>query len=529
MKHIVSLLLLTLFATLATLAVVARADDSKSVAAEVAAKLFSRDNLVAWCIVPFDSKKRGPLERVAMLERLGFRHYAYDWRDEHVPTFDTEVVEIQKHGIELTSVWFPGLDANGKKLLDVLKARGVKTQLWVTGGGEPTRTSDERRQRIVAEAIRLRPIAEAADAQGCTVGLYNHGGWFGEPENQLAILDELKLPNVGIVYNLHHGHAHLDRLPELLKKMMPHLYVLNLNGMVVRGDEDGRKILPLGAGVLDLWVLKTIRDSGYRGPIGILGHTNDDAEERLRDNLDGLDWLLPQLAGEKPAAKPQYRTPVAPATAPAAAAGPAPAGAFVDGKFGKALDARVARADVSGRQEYREPPITVECWAKLFDNQPFNILIANEPKSSGTHWELFTFAGTGRLTVYLPGMTPDHVHSEAVVTDGRWHYLGFIYEPRRARLFVDGKQVADKAIESKNNPPQAGGLTIGSLVTHEIGCAGLIDEVRLTRGIREIKEVPNSPLKADEQTLGLWRFDARDEERARDEGQLKQPARLLSK
>ncbi|MBI3862692.1 MAG: c-type cytochrome [Planctomycetia bacterium] len=512
----------------AFLTVAIRADEKKPAVADAAIHLYDRDNLVAWCIVPFDSKKRGPVERVAMLKRLGFRHYAYDWRDEHVPTFDTEVVELQKHGIELTSVWFPGLDANGRKLLDVLKARGVKTQLWVTGGGEPTRTPEEQKQRVIAEANRLRPIAEAAAAMGSTVGLYNHGGWFGEPENQLAILAELKLPNVGIVYNLHHGHTQLDRFPELLKKMLPHLYVLNLNGMVAKGDQQGQKILPLGAGDLDLGLLKTIRDSGYKGPIGILGHTNDDAEERLRDNLDGLDWLLPQLQGAKPGAKPKYRTPVPTAAAPAAAGGPAPAAALVEGKFGKALDARAARAEVGGRTDYRDPPITVECWARLFDKQLFNILVANEPKSSGTHWELFTFAGTGRLTVYVPGMIPDHVHSEAVITDGRWHHLAFIYEPRRARLYVDGKQVADTPIESKKNPPQAGGLAIGSLVTHDIGCAGLIDEVRVSRGVREIKAIPDAPLKADESTLGLWRFDTREEQRTRDEGTLNQPARLVS-
>src|SRR5687768_9449389 len=39
---------------------------------------FSRENLVAWCIVPFDSTKRGPEERAAMLDRLGFRRFAYD-------------------------------------------------------------------------------------------------------------------------------------------------------------------------------------------------------------------------------------------------------------------------------------------------------------------------------------------------------------------------------------------------------------------------------------------------------------------
>lgn len=272
-------------------------------------RLFARDNLVAWCIVPFDAKKRGPVERVAMLKELGFRHYAYDWRDEHLPTFDTEVAELEKQKIELTAVWFSGLDANGRKLLDVLKTHGIKTQLWVTGGGEPTKTSEEQRQRVLAEAARIRPIAEAAAAQGCTVALYNHGGWFGEPENQLAIIEELKLPNVGMVYNLHHGHAHLDRFPKLLQEMKPHLLALNLNGMVPDGERRGRKILPLGAGDLDLELLKVIAASGYRGPIGILGHTNDDAEERLRDNLDGLDWLMPQLGGQPAGARPRYRTP----------------------------------------------------------------------------------------------------------------------------------------------------------------------------------------------------------------------------
>ena len=536
MRLIIQVGSLTIICLLTACAGLSRAADenkpgsaTEAAASAAAARLFARDNLVAWCIVPFDSKKRGPVERVAMLRRLGFRHYAYDWRDEHLPTFDTEVAELQKNGIELTAVWFPGLDAPGKKLLQVLKDRGVKTQLWVTGGGEQAGTPEQQRQRVVAEAARIRPIAEAASAQGCSVALYNHGGWFGEPENQLAIISELKLPNVGIVYNLHHGHAHLGRFAELLKKMLPHLVAINLNGMVTGGEAQGRKILPLGAGDLDLDLLKTIRDSGYRGPIGILGHTDDDAEERLRDNLDGLDWLVPQLHGAKAGAKPKYRTPVPqpPVPQPRAAGSP-PAAALGEGKFGLALDARVACADVAGGPEYRDPPLTVECWGRLFDRQRFNILVANEPKSSGTHWELFTFTGTGRLTVYLPGMTPDHVHSEAVVTDGQWHYLAMIYEPRRMRLFVDAKLVADAPIASRNVAAQAAGLAIGSLATHEIGCAGLIDEVRISQGVREVTAIPDKPFEADDKTLGLWRFDARQEQAIKDEGKLNQAARLVS-
>jgi hypothetical protein len=58
--------------------------------------LFRKENLMAWCIVPFDSKKRNPVDRAKMLKDLGFTKFAYDWRDEHIPTFDQEIAELKK-------------------------------------------------------------------------------------------------------------------------------------------------------------------------------------------------------------------------------------------------------------------------------------------------------------------------------------------------------------------------------------------------------------------------------------------------
>jgi sugar phosphate isomerase/epimerase len=268
--------------------------------------LFARDNLVAWCIVPFDAKKRGPAQRVEMLRALGFKKYAYDWRAEHLPGFDEEVALLKKAQIKLTAVWFPAnLGDDAKKLLAVIKKHGVKPQLWITMG-EPA--GEDRAAKVQAAAKVLKPIAEEAAQLGCSVALYNHGGWFGEPENQVAIIEALKLKNVGIVYNQHHGHDHFDRFPELLKLMKPHLLAVNLNGSVKGGDRIGKKIVPLGTGELDVKLLRAVRDSGYGGPIGILGHTQDDAAERLADNLDGLKWLLPQLDGKEPGPRPTYRT-----------------------------------------------------------------------------------------------------------------------------------------------------------------------------------------------------------------------------
>ncbi len=462
---------------------------------------FQADNLVAWCIVPFDAKKRGPKERVEMLARLGFKKYAYDWRAEHLPTFGEELDLLKQHQIELTGLWFPtAMNDEARTLLAALQDHKVRTQLWVTGGGGPTANADEQQQRIDVEVQRLRPIAEAAAEIGCKVALYNHGGWFGEPENQLAIIAALKMPNVGIVYNQHHGHDHVDRFPTLLKQMLPHLLALNLNGMIPKGDQIGQKIMPLGTGSLDLPLLKVVKDSGYRGPIGILGHTQDDAEARLSDNLDGLAWLLPQLSGKPAGPLPKYRT-FTPPKPPGEAR-------LVPGKFGKALEARNGGVHLDGQPAFREAPLTLELWAKLADRGPYNILVANELKSSGTHWELFSMAGTGNLTVYLPGHQPDHVNSAANICDDQWHALAMIYEPTRVRLFVDGKPVADQKIERRTDrPSQPGGLAIGELVGREIGCGGLIDDVRLSKGVREITMIPTGPLNKDEQTIQLWSLD----------------------
>src|SRR5688572_14511531 len=104
--------------------------------------LFEKSNLVAWCIVPFDAKKRGPEERAQMLDRLGIKRLAYDYRAEHIPTFDAEIEAMKRHRIEFTAWWFPGaLNDEARLILDVIKRHNIAPQLWITGGGNPTKNS----------------------------------------------------------------------------------------------------------------------------------------------------------------------------------------------------------------------------------------------------------------------------------------------------------------------------------------------------------------------------------------------------
>lgn len=258
------------------------------------AGIFSRDNLVAWCIVPFDASKRGPKERAEMLERLGIRAVAYDYREEHIPSFDEEIAALREKNIDLAAWWCGGVDPRDPLAgsvglaLETLRRNDASSDLWVLVQEKALEgLSQDEKVELTASAID-KIAAEAATIDG-RVGIYNHGGWYGEPENELAVLMEVEAHNVGLVYNFHHSHEHFDRLPGLFEWMAPHLLSVNLNGMTPGAE----KILPLGTGERDREMLEMIRRSGYTGPIGILDHRNElDAEESLKENLDGLGRLV---------------------------------------------------------------------------------------------------------------------------------------------------------------------------------------------------------------------------------------------
>jgi sugar phosphate isomerase/epimerase len=271
---------------------------------------FSRTNLVAWCIVPFDTRKRGPEERAEMLERLGIHRLAYDWRSEHVPTFDAEVAAMRRHGIEITAWWFPAaLNEEAKAILACIERNRIHPQLWVTMGTEPETDPIRLEKKLEGAVQTLVPICVEAGRLGCRVGLYNHLGWFGQPVNQIEVLERLRAAghtNAGMVYNFHHGHAHVDTFAVKFERMKPHLLAVNLNGMVRDGDRIGKKIIPVGTGDVELGLLRIVNASGWRGDVGLIGHTEEDVEVKLRKELDGLERLVPQfvVAAARPAGEP---------------------------------------------------------------------------------------------------------------------------------------------------------------------------------------------------------------------------------
>ncbi|MBK5277643.1 MAG: AP endonuclease [Bacteroidia bacterium] len=264
--------------------------------------LFAKQNLVAWCIVPFDSVERTPEQRAVMLDELGITQLAYDWRSKHLSTFSDEIKSLQNHNIKLKAVWLwiendsgEILDSANQVILNTLKNNEVKTDLWVGFGNSYFEgLTDE--QKLEKGISAVRDLNEKAKEIGCKVNLYNHGDWFGEPENQIKIIEKSELKDIGIIYNFHHAHQQIENFPTLLQKMMPYLNTVNINGMKV----DGPKILAIGGGDQELDMLKTLKSSGYNGTIGIIGHIEtEDAKVVLKRNIDGLKSLLSVMGDHK--------------------------------------------------------------------------------------------------------------------------------------------------------------------------------------------------------------------------------------
>jgi hypothetical protein len=259
---------------------------------QIQGRPLAMDDLVAWCIVPFDSRKRTPEERIAMLERLGFTRYAYDWRAEHLSDTVRELRLAAAHGIRVEAVWVwiegdqPGkLSENNERLLAAVKEAGLSTQLWVGfAPGFFEGAGDE--EKVARGAGMVRTLSERAAETKSRVALYNHGDWFGEPENEVRIIRALPGRDIGIVYNFHHGHEHIKRFSAVVETIRPWLWVVNLNGM----RPEGPKILPFGTGTEERRMLQAVLDSGFTGPFGVLGHVDADVEEVLRGNLRGLGF-----------------------------------------------------------------------------------------------------------------------------------------------------------------------------------------------------------------------------------------------
>ncbi len=240
----------------------------------------------AFCIDTHDAKKRNLEQQASLLKELGYDGVGHLWLNnipERLKTLDAAGLKLFQ--ITMTVDITPGkqaYDPKFKEIMPLLKGRGVQFVLLMNGLKPSDPAGDARAVEIIRE------MAAVARDSGAQILLYPHSNmWMERIEDAVRVADQVDRPNVGVMFNLCHWlRVNKDRnYKPLLVQAMPRLWAVSISGADEFDDQPGwaRYIQPLGRGSFDMLAfLKTLRQLGYTGPIGLqcYGIPGD-----VRDNL----------------------------------------------------------------------------------------------------------------------------------------------------------------------------------------------------------------------------------------------------
>jgi sugar phosphate isomerase/epimerase len=226
-----------------------------------------------FCIDTHDAKKRNLEEQAALLKELGYDGVGHLWLNNvpgRLKTLDDAGLKLFQ--ITMTVDITPGkqaYDPKFKEIMPLLKGRGVQFLLLMNGLKPSDPAGDARAVEIIRE------MASVASESGAQILLYPHSNmWMEKIEDTVRVADKVDRPNVGVMFNLCHWlRVSKDRdYKSRLAKAMPRLWAVSINGADEFDDKPGwaHYIQPLGRGSFDMLAfLKTLRELGYTGPIGL--------------------------------------------------------------------------------------------------------------------------------------------------------------------------------------------------------------------------------------------------------------------
>jgi len=240
----------------------------------------------AFCIDTHDAKKRNLEQQAALLKELGYDGVGHLWLDnipERLKTLDAAGLKLFQ--ITMTVDITPGkqaYDPRFKEVMPLLKGRGVQFLLLMNGLKPSDAAGDARAVEIIRE------MATIARESGAQILLYPHSYmWMERIQDAVRVAEKVDRPNVGVMFNLCHWlRVSKERnYKPLLALAMPRLWAVSISGADEYDPNPGWEhyIQPLGRGSFDMLAfLKTLRQLGYTGPIGLqcYGIPGD-----VRDNL----------------------------------------------------------------------------------------------------------------------------------------------------------------------------------------------------------------------------------------------------
>ena len=272
-------------------------------------------------LVAHDAVPRTALERATMLREIGLSRIVWDWREEHIDSFDAELDALRLAGVHLAGMWTPlpmpaleepdyasrfgTVPARLKYLITEAARRGLSPDLWTqisfgTPGAPLALSPEVHRSEVQRTADHLMGIARLARGHGMCLMLTNHGGWAGQPQTLVDVVRELEargLSNVGIGLRLHHAHHLIPDLDRHVAALGDYLAAVMLSGADAGAELSGRVVLPFGAGSRDRWVTHVLMESGWQGQLLVHAVGRDDARARLLDSLEGWEWALDRYTG----------------------------------------------------------------------------------------------------------------------------------------------------------------------------------------------------------------------------------------
>ena len=183
-----------------------------------------------------------------------------------------------------------------------------------------------------------------------------------------------------------------------------------------------------------------------------------------------------------------------------------------DGTFGTCWNTTGKSLLLHGGKEFTSRPLTLLAHVKMSPSKQFNIICAADPKSSATHWEIFTTPEDGKLGFYIPGCSIETFLSDETFADGIWHYLGMFLTEEHFEIYSDGQKVLEGDIDRPSIESQAFDFALGGTVEQNLFSSGEIDEFLLRRGnpgsVYSLTVPPKEPFTADSETILLLHFES---------------------
>ena len=247
-----------------------------------------------------DDKHQTAKEQVEMIKELGY--------DGIGPTGDAGlaemVQELDKNNLRCFAVYMgvnidpdqQKYDPKLKEAMEILKGRN--TILWLFVLSQKHKPSSPEGDARAVEIIR--EIADMAAQYKLRVALYPHYGfWVERVEDAVRVVKKVDRKNVGVTFNLCHWLRVDDEknMQPLIKAAMPYLFVVTINGADSGGKDWKQLIQTLDRGSFDMHrFLKTLKDSGYTGPIGLQGYgIGGNANDNLKRSMSAWRQLSKRL------------------------------------------------------------------------------------------------------------------------------------------------------------------------------------------------------------------------------------------